>query len=289
MMKATLKCVVSAFACCSLQQISVVAARGGEAPRVVVEASRPAETTQSGKAGGTWIPALTGERRSLCRLRKTDALEIDFTLAPEFEPAAGALPDTFTMRKRLPNLVGEDPSVPELREAIRSAYAATPQDSDLTIVLEDSDQSSFIVSGQVMRAGKYEWRAETTVDQAIAMAGGRTDQARPSRVLLFRRLSDQRMEACLLNVKYIMNSRSREDTPLEPGDLIFVPQNSMAEPGSGLPTSSLSPLRTNRGSHGSALARNRNPGRRKTHMPEELRLIPDRPALPPLPGATSWR
>ena len=244
MMKATLKCVVSAFACCSLQQVLVVAARREQAPRVAVEASRPAETTQSGKAGGTWIPALTGERRPLCRLRKTNALEIDFTFAPEFEPTADALPDTFTMRKRLPDLVGEDPSVPELREAIRSAYAATPQDPDLTIVLEDSDQSSFIVSGQVMRAGKYEWRAQTTIDQAIAMAGGRTDQARPSRVLLFRRLSDQRMEACLLNVKYIMNSRSlREDTPLEPGDLIFVPQNPMAEAGRGLPTSNLGPHR----------------------------------------------
>ena len=251
MMKATLKCVVSVFACCSLQQVLVVAARREQAPRVAVEASRPAETTQSGKAGGTWIPALTGERRPLCRLRKTNALTIDFTFAPEFEPTAGALPDTFTMRKRLPDLVGEDPSVPELREAIRSAYEATPQDPDLTIVLEDSDQSSFIVSGQVMRAGKYEWRAETTVDQAIAMAGGRTDQARLSRVLLFRRHSDQRMEACLLNVKYTMNTRSlREDTHLEPGDLIFVPQNSMAEVGRSWSISSPSPYRSATGASG---------------------------------------
>ena len=45
------------------------------------------------------------------------------------------------------------------------------------------------------------------------------------------------MEACWLNVKYTMNTRSlREDTPLEPGDLIFVPQNSMAEIGRFRPT-----------------------------------------------------
>jgi hypothetical protein len=232
MMKATLQCVVSALACWSLQQVLTVAARGEQAPRAAVRAARPAETTQSGKAGGTWIPALTGDGRPLCRLRKTNALEIDFTFAAEFEETAGRLPGAFTMGNGLPDLVGVDVSVPDLREAIRSAYAATPHDLDVRIVLEDSDQPSFMITGQIMRAGKYQWRAETTVDQAIAMAGGRTDQARPSRVLLFRRLSDQRMEACWLNVKYTMNTRSQpEDTPLEPGDLIFVPQNSMVEIG----------------------------------------------------------
>ncbi len=237
MMKATLQCLVSAVACWSLQQVLMVAARGEQAPRAAVEASRPAQTTQSGKAGGTWIPALTGERRPLCRLCKTNALEIDFTFTPEFQETAGTLPDAFTMRNGLPDLVGVDSSVPDLREAIRSAYAATPHDPGVTMVLEDSHQPSFMITGQIMRAGKYKWRAQTTVDQAIAMAGGRTDQARPSRVLLFRRRSDQRMETCWLNVKYTMNTRSlREDTPLEPGDLIFVPQNSMAEIGRFRPT-----------------------------------------------------
>jgi hypothetical protein len=44
-------------------------------------------------------------------LRKTDALEMDFTFAPEFDQTAGALPDAFMMRKRLPDLVGEDASM----------------------------------------------------------------------------------------------------------------------------------------------------------------------------------
>jgi hypothetical protein len=237
MMKATLQCVASAVACCSLQQVLMVAARGEQAPRAAVEASRPAGTTQSGKAGGTWIPALTGERHPLYRLRETNALEIDFPFAPKPEQTSGTLPDAFTMRNGLPSLVGVDSSVPDLPEAIRSADAATPHDPDVTMVLEDSDQPSFMISGQIMRAGKYKWRAQTTVDQAIAMAGGRTDQARPSRVLLFRRRSDQRMGACWLNVRYTMNTRSlREDTALEPGDLIFVPQNSMAEIGRFHPT-----------------------------------------------------
>ena len=86
----------------------MVAARGEQAPRAAHEASQPAETTQSGKAGGTWIPALTGERRPLCRLRKTNALEVDFTFAPEFKETRGGLPDAFTMRNRLPGLVGVD-------------------------------------------------------------------------------------------------------------------------------------------------------------------------------------
>jgi polysaccharide export outer membrane protein len=241
MMNAILKYVVGALSCCVLQQTLVVAAAQEQRPSVAVETSGLAETTQSGKADGTWSPALTGERRPLYRLRRSDVIEIGFAFAPEFNQTVSVLPDGFIMLRGLPDLYAAGATVPELRAAIKGAYAATLHDPEVTIVLKDFDRPYFTVSGQVMHAGKYELRADTTVTEAVAIAGGFTEQAKHSQVLVFRRVSDQVAEAHLLNVKHMMNSRNlTEDIHLRPGDLIFVPQNTISKIRRYLPTSSLS-------------------------------------------------
>jgi polysaccharide export outer membrane protein len=240
-MKAILKYVVGALACGVLQQTLVVAAAQERRPRIAVETPGPAETTQSGKADGAWSPALTGERRPLYRLRRSDVIEIDFTFAPEFNQTVSVLPDGFIMLRDVPELYAAGATVPELRAAINGAYGATLHDPEVTIAIKDFERPYFIVSGQVSHAGKYELRADTTVTEALAIAGGFTEQAKHSQVLLLRRISDQVAEAHLLNVKHMMNSRNlSEDVHLEPGDLIFVPQNTISKVRRYLPTSSLS-------------------------------------------------
>lgn len=58
--------------------------------------------------------------------------------------------------------------------------------------------------------------------------------------MLFRRLSDERIEARLLDVKQMLKSRNlEEDAHLKPGDLLFVPQNTISKIRRYLPTQSL--------------------------------------------------
>ena len=77
--------------------------------------------------------------------------------------------------------------------------------------------------------------------EAVAIAGGFTEEAKHSQVVLFRQVSNQTTEAHLLNIKHMMNSRNLvEDIHLRPGDLIYVPQNAISKIRRYLPTSSLS-------------------------------------------------
>ncbi len=221
---------IVAFAGCVVQPAVVVSVAQDQRQRVATENVGPAEATNPGIADGAMSPALTGARRPLYRLHKSDVLGIRLTFAPEFDQTVSVQPDGFITLKGLEDLYAEGMTLPELRETIRGAYAMMLHDPEVTIVLKEFEKPYFIATGEVTRPGKYELRGDTTVTEAVAIAGGFTGQAKHSRVVLFRRVSDERVEARLLDVKQMLRSRNlEEDAHLKPGDLLFVPQNTISK------------------------------------------------------------
>jgi polysaccharide export outer membrane protein len=149
-------------------------------------------------------------------------------------------PDGFIALRGAGNLLAEGQTPAELSEAIRKVYAGTLHDPEVTVTLKDFDKPYFIASGEVVHPGKYELRSDTTVTEAVAIAGGFTGQARHSQVVLFRRVSEQLFEAHLLNVKKLLKTkRLDEDAHLRPGDLVFVPQNTISKMRKYLPLPNL--------------------------------------------------
>jgi len=66
--------------------------------------------------------------------------------------------------------------------------------------------------------------------EAVEIAGGFTHEAKHSQVLLFRRVNDDLVEAHVFNLKKMLKERSLgEAAELRPGDLVFVPQNSISK------------------------------------------------------------
>ena len=81
---------------------------------------------------------MTGDRRPLYRLRKSDVIEISFTFAPEFDQDISVQPDGFITLKGVEQIYVEGTTVPALRETLRQAYAGTLHDPEVTIALKDS-------------------------------------------------------------------------------------------------------------------------------------------------------
>jgi polysaccharide biosynthesis/export protein len=234
------RCVL-ALTCCLLQQGLVAAVAQEQQPGLAVGQTGPAATTKSGVAGGAWSPALTGVRRPLYRLCKSDVVEISFTFSPEFDQIVTVQPDGYIALKGAKQLAAEGVTIPALQEAIGRAYVGVLHDPEVTVVLEDFDKPYFIVGGEVNRPAKYELRSDTRVTEAVAIAGGLTPRAKHSQVVLFRRVSDDLVESRLLNVKTILASRNLgEDIHLRSGDFLFVPQNLISKIKQYLPSSSLS-------------------------------------------------
>src|SRR5258708_19426855 len=84
----------------------------------------------------------------------------------------------------------EGQTIPDVAESIRLAYAKTLHNPIITVRLMDFDKPYFIVGGEVGHPGKFELRGDTTMTQAVAIAGGFTQSAKHSQVWLFRRVSN---------------------------------------------------------------------------------------------------
>lgn len=175
-------------------------------------------------------PLLGGVRHPLYRLRPSDVVEVTFTVAPEFNQVVAVQPDGYVMLKDAGLVQAQGLNMQEFSAAVRKAYAGYLHDPQAAVALREFERPYFIVGGQVGKPGKYELRSDTTVAEAVQIAGGLTPQAKHSQVVLFRRVNDDLVETRLLNLKKMLKeSRLKEDAHLQPGDLVFVPQNTISK------------------------------------------------------------
>jgi len=231
---------VLALACCIAQQGQGTIGQAQQfETRTAQSVARGAPN--SGEADGVQSPALTGARHPLYRLRKSDVIELNFSFSPEFNQTTAVQPDGFISLKGAQLVYAEGETIPGLSDTVLRAYAGVLHDPEVTVTLKDFDKPFFIAAGEVGRPGKYELRADTTVTEAVAIAGGFTPRSKHSQVVLFRRVSDGLVESHLLNTKFMLQSRTLgEDMHLQPGDLLFVPQNLISKIRQYMPASNLS-------------------------------------------------
>jgi protein involved in polysaccharide export with SLBB domain len=74
----------------------------------------------------------------------------------------------------------------------------------------------------------------------VAIAGGFSDRAKSSEVVLFRRVSDNWAEVRKVNLKRMLNKQDlAEDLHLRPGDMLLVPRSSLSKITRFIPVPSL--------------------------------------------------
>jgi polysaccharide export outer membrane protein len=195
-----------------------------------VPAERAANSSDATHTGAGNVPQLQ-ERYPRYRIQSGDQFDVNFELSPEFNQTAVTVqPDGFATLRGVGDVHVEGQTIPEMTQTLIHAYGKILHDPIVSVVLKDFQKPYFVADGQVGRPGKYDLRGETTLTQAIAMAGGFTDYAKHSQVLLFRRVSDQWTEATIFNVKKMEKQGNlKEDPFLHPGDMLFVPKNAFSK------------------------------------------------------------
>lgn len=173
------------------------------------------------------IPA---ERYPRYLVRESDVLQITFQLTPEYDQTVTVQPDGFINLRGVGDMHIAGKAVPELVAALRKAYGQFLHDPVIDVELKDFEKPYFIAGGEIGRPGKYELRGETTVAEGISIAGGFTDKAKHSEVVLFHRVPGGWDQARRLDVKRMLASKDlTEDLQIRPGDLIYVPKSKMSK------------------------------------------------------------
>jgi polysaccharide export outer membrane protein len=190
-------------------------------------------------------PAATGpqfqSRNPRYKIAPGDSFDLNFELSPEFNQSGISVqPDGFVNLRGIGDIRVQGKTVPELTQTFRVAYGKILNDPLISVILKDFEKPYFVADGQVGKPGKYDMRGDITLTQAIAVAGGFTDASRHSQVLLFRRVSDQWMEAKIINVKQMEKSGNlKEDPMLHPGDMLFVPKSTFSKIDKFFPSASM--------------------------------------------------
>ena len=170
-----------------------------------------------------------------------DTMELVFEFSPEFNQTITVQPDGFVSLRGIGDVHVSSQTVPQVTNTLQTAYTKILNNPAISVVLKDFDKPFFTAMGQLGHPGRFDLHGDTTVTEAVAMAGGFTEKAKHSHVLLFRKVSSQWTEARVLDVKKMMKSGNlSEDFVLQPGDMIFVPQNNISKMSRFIPTSSLS-------------------------------------------------
>lgn len=171
-------------------------------------------------------------------LRSGDSFDLNFQFSPEFNQSVTVEPDGFVALREVGDLHVSGLTLPEVQTLVQAKYSSILKQPVISVTPKDLEKSYFIAMGEVARPGKYELRGPITVTEAIAIAGGLSpDRAKHSQVVLFRREGNTLAPGEVLDVKKMLKKRDlREDVYLQPGDLLYVPQNTWSKVHQMIPT-----------------------------------------------------
>jgi polysaccharide export outer membrane protein len=154
---------------------------------------------------------------------------LSFPLSPELDQKVTVQPDGFISLQGAGEIRIMGLTVPEVVEAVKKAYTGMLHEPIVNVDLFDFQRPFFTVTGQVGKPGQYDLRYDTTVSQAIAVAGGFESTAK-TQVFLYRAVSSSWAEVRELKLKDILRGKNiSEDVHLRPGDMIFVPENAITK------------------------------------------------------------
>lgn len=174
-------------------------------------------------------PALQ-RRNPRYRLETGDVIELVFPLSPEFNQTTTVQPDGYINLLSVGDLHVEGQTTPELTQRLRDVYSKILHEPAITVQLKEFEKPYFVAAGEVVRPGKYDLHGLTTATQAVALAGGFTQDAKHSQVLLFRRASNDWVEVKKLNIKKMLQAANLgEDVMLQPGDMLFAPKSTIGK------------------------------------------------------------
>ena len=163
------------------------------------------------------------------RIQSGDQLAIDFYLNSEFNDNVSVQPDGRVVLRLVGPLQAAGLSPGQLAHEINQAYSKELKNPSATVHVQNMPNRQVFVQGQVNHPGAFTLQPGMTALQAIANAGGQTDDAELANVILIRRDACGRADGSKLDLASATDTPDKgEDVALMPRDTIVVPRSKIA-------------------------------------------------------------
>lgn len=166
--------------------------------------------------------------RERYRLHAGDTLVLDFRLSPELDQTVTIGPDGFVDLNVAGGVKIAGLTMSEAHDLIVKLDSVRLNQPELNLQLKDFQRPYVVVAGQVSNPNRIEMREDMTAIQAVMLAGGFKDSAKETKIVVFRRLNSKTdmAEVRVINLHRISKTSQLErDMSLEPGDIVYVPEN----------------------------------------------------------------
>lgn len=184
---------------------------------------RPRETASNRFAA--WSDAVPAYR-----LGSGDTVQVSYLFTPNLDEEALIAPDGTITLRIAGRLQAEGLTVEELNGAITEASAKWMRQPITRVAVREARAARIYVGGQVGRAGAIPLDRRIGALEAVLLAGGFTDEARTSEVVLIRRSPDESPMLRTLNLQDFIQTGGADGTvPLAAGDILYVPRSGIAE------------------------------------------------------------
>lgn len=112
----------------------------------------------------------------------------------------------------------------QLQEDIKGQLLNYLSNPEVTVIVQEARSQKFNILGEVERPGSYPLSRSMTVLDAIAVAGGLRDFAKPRKIYVLRMKANGSRARLPFNYKEIIKGQSlSENVELQPRDTIVVP------------------------------------------------------------------
>jgi polysaccharide biosynthesis/export protein len=112
----------------------------------------------------------------------------------------------------------------QLRDKISTALGEFMPNPEVAVSVNDVRSLRVSILGEVAKPGVLELRGQTTILEAIAMAGGFKDFASPSKIMILRADENGKTKRIRFNYnRAVSNNGDEENVVLRSGDVVVVP------------------------------------------------------------------
>lgn len=159
-----------------------------------------------------------------------DKFRVDVRTAPELSGELTIAPDGRVALPTIGAVMAGGQTVRELQTTFEEIYGNELRDPSLVITPTDFGSQKVFVGGEVKAPGAFEMPGDIDVLQAIVMAGGWTDEGKPTHVIVMRRTPGGERMTRVVDVK---NGLARQDLyeigPLKRFDVVYVTRKIIAD------------------------------------------------------------
>ncbi len=154
-----------------------------------------------------------------------DVIEVSVWKSPDLSTSIMVRPDGMISLPLIGDVQANNRTAKELKDEIERRLTEYKQDPIVSIIVKEANSQAIFVTGEVARPGKYPLRSETTIVQAITLAGGFTQWADKDKVVIIRK-SPMNPEGNRFIVKYsdiVSGKNMKANILLKAGDTVIVP------------------------------------------------------------------